>query len=147
MRLKTKIALLLIFQLNSFSSDQKIRVLQQSEGISLNTFLKEKSVWFFFKPNCPICHAQVKEFSCLKDLKSVFPVGFLGTEKELWKESRKLGLIKAGFSKIFYGDLEIRNLLKIKGEASPQLLFLDGMTKKRHHLGALSCKEISNFLN
>lgn len=146
MRLKTKSLFLLFISLSTLGQGPLMRGLQDSRSAYLKDLLAEKSVWFFFKPNCPICHSQMKEFSCLKDLKKVYPVGFYGTEKELWRESKKLGLKKAGFKNVFYGDKEITNLLKLKGNASPQILFLDKQTKKRHHLGAIECSDILAFL-
>lgn len=147
MRLKTKSLFLLFISLSTLGQDPIIRGLQDSKNTPLKALLTEKSVWFFFKPNCPVCHSQVKEFSCLNDLSKIYPVGFYGTEKELWRESKKLGLKEAGFSNIFYGDKEVTHLLKLKGNASPQILFLDKRTKKRHQLGAVNCSEIKNFLS
>jgi len=106
-----------------------------------------KSVWFFFKPNCPSCLLQVKNFSCLKDTQNIYSVGLSGSDKELWIESKKLQLKKHGIKHIYRGNKSLYDTFSIDENLSPQILFYENKTKIKKFIGVLPCQEILAFIN
>jgi len=104
----------------------------------------DKSLWLFFKPNCSVCYSQVKELTCLKDDIKKFAVGFNGSRKELWRESKKIKLNQLSFSKIYRADEKTINHFSLKKNLSPQILLFINQKAVKYYLGLTKCQDIKN---
>ncbi len=107
---------------------------------------KGKSLWVFFKPDCPVCFRLASSLDCLTDKTKVLWVGFSASRRVLWRETKKMKLSSLGFGQVLLANKEILSSWKVKADLTPQLLFVEEGKIVKRHLGFLSCQEIRKNL-
>ncbi len=102
----------------------------------------EKSVWFFYKPDCPVCYAQVQNLKCIRPPYKVVVAGFSGERLKLWRESRRLKTNSLEPFKSYLIDDQTFKSLPLKKDLSPQLILFDKQKAIKHFIGLTKCQDI-----
>jgi hypothetical protein len=107
----------------------------------------DKSVWFFYKPDCPVCYRQVQNLECLKnsDIKIV-TAGFNGERLKLWRESKRLKISKVKPYRSYIVDSEAIRKLPLKKDLSPQITLFKKQKLVKHFIGLTKCHDILKVL-
>lgn len=116
-----------------------------STGVSLRTLMRGNSVFFAFRPDCGICHAQVKEFRCLKGKAKVLAFGFDGTKKELWREGNSMGLKIEGINHSYMLTKDGFKELNLTPKVSPQILIFKNNQMPIHIIGYQECGKLEKY--
>lgn len=87
--------LLSLFLILFFSAAQdslylgKIQKIHGFSKLDLETFKGQKSIWYFFQPECSSCKKQSQHLSCLPKDTPILAVGVLGSLTAVQKEFKK----------------------------------------------------------
>ncbi|MBY0386436.1 hypothetical protein K2X05_14870 [bacterium] len=97
----------------------KVQKIQDFGDFDLKDLQGQKTLWYFYQPNCKSCKAQSQDFLCLpKDLK-IFAIGVMGSYEATKKEFRK----HSQRAIPLYGGNEWQKKLRI--EQTPTLIAID----------------------
>lgn len=133
---------LIFITLVSLSSAFELGLISSYKREEVPALAYQKSVWFFYKTDCQVCHRQVAELKCINKPINIVAAGFGATRMKLWRESKKLKLDSIKPLRSYVLDDKAFNKIALKKGLSPQLILFENEKVIKHFIGFTSCKKL-----